>query len=142
MKTKIRTVVLSAAAVLLAAIPAGAQIIPAVKEAPAGRYMDAAAFALAMADAAQTAHGLDEGGRERDPLARPFTALPRPAYVAASAAGAAGVVMLSRRWRKEGRRWWWVPEAAVMAANAWGIGSSHWTKGGAPQRGVPRKVKN
>jgi hypothetical protein len=79
------------------------------------------AGALAGASAADTAttfgvHG--RGGRERNPLTRPFIergpAVTYPAMVAWNV----GALALTAKWRRDGKRWWWVPAAALAGTHA------------------------
>ena len=63
---------------------------------------------------------------EHDPLARPLTKLPTPAYYVSGVALATGVNWIawkmahSRRWH----RIWWLPQVAAMAGNLWGYTST------------------
>ncbi len=63
---------------------------------------------------------------ENDPLARPLTNLPTPAYYASGVALATGVNWIawkmahSRRWH----RVWWIPQVGAMAGNLWGYTST------------------
>jgi hypothetical protein len=70
--------------------------------------------------------GLFPGGYfEADPLARPFTRLPAPAYYATGFALATGVNWLSWRMGRSPRmhRIWWLPQALSIIGNAQGVGS-------------------
>ncbi|HKS80783.1 MAG TPA: hypothetical protein VJR23_04700 [Candidatus Acidoferrales bacterium] len=63
---------------------------------------------------------------EHDPLARPFTKLPTPAYYACGAALATGVNFLA--WKMmHSRRWhslWLLPQYATIIGNDWGYAST------------------
>jgi len=113
----------------LATIPAAAQALPdpptVQRHSRRAVLLDAAALEIATADTIQTSTWLHQRGRyERDPLARPITALPTPVYAVVSEGLAIGMVAWSRHLRHEGKRWWWVPEVAMLAGNAWGIAVS------------------
>ena len=96
--------------------------------------MSIATYTVASLDMHATAAALDKNKKlpgfylrypEGDPLARPFTELPRPAYYACGFAVATGVNWLgykmskSRRWR----RVWWLPQAVSISGNSYGYQS-------------------
>lgn len=67
-------------------------------------------------------------GRESNPLARPFVALPGPAYRATSQVLVLGTDWLSWKMKHSQHRWmrrtWWVPQAAQIVANLQGAAYS------------------
>jgi hypothetical protein len=86
--------------------------------------LSAGVYAFALLDIHETAsmpHAI-----ELDPLARPFTDLPKPAYYASGVALAttvnvsAWMMARSPRWH----RVWWVPQLCSMAGNLWGFAST------------------
>lgn len=92
--------------------------------------VDAASFAAANFDAVTTIQNKAIGGIERDPLARPFVALPNPAYVVAANLFTAGLASLGHRMRRSEngfiRHAWWIPQAAQISINtACGVGNIH-----------------
>jgi len=62
--------------------------------------------------------------REQDPLARPFAALPAPAYYITGAAFATGINWVGLQVARSQRlhRVWWVPQACSIAGNLFGFG--------------------
>ena len=65
------------------------------------------------------------GSPERNPLARPFVTLPRPAYYACGFALTTGINWLGYRMSKS-RRWqkvWWLPQSISISANSVGYQS-------------------
>jgi len=61
---------------------------------------------------------------EKDPLTRPFVALPKPANVALAIGGdvlLADIGLKMRRSNHWYRHIWWLPQVAVAAGNAWGV---------------------
>jgi len=86
--------------------------------------LSAGVYAFALLDIHETASMRD--AVELDPLARPFTNLPKPAYYASGVALAttvnvsAWVMARSPRWHHV----WWVPQACAMAGNLWGFAST------------------
>ena len=60
---------------------------------------------------------------EGDPLARPFTRLPAPAYYASGFALATGVNWLSWRMGRSPRlhRIWWLPQTLSIGGNSYGV---------------------
>jgi hypothetical protein len=87
--------------------------------------MSAAVYGFAFLDMHETM-SLEPGLIEHDPLARPFTKLPPPAYYVTGAALATGVNFIawklgrSRRWHK----FWWIPQAASAYGNVYGYGTT------------------
>jgi hypothetical protein len=87
--------------------------------------MSVAVYGLAFLDMHETA-SLKPDLIEHDPLARPFTKLPTPAYYACGAAMTTGVnwiawkMQRSVRWRKI----WWLPQTASASGNLWGYTST------------------
>ena len=87
--------------------------------------MSAAVYGFAFLDMHETM-SLEPGLFEHDPLARPFTRLPPPAYYVTGAALATGVNFIawklghSRRWHKL----WWLPQAASACGNLYGYGTT------------------
>jgi hypothetical protein len=86
--------------------------------------LSAGVYAFALLDIHETAsmpHAI-----ELDPLARPFTGLPKPAYYASGVALATSVnfsawmMARSPRWHHV----WWVPQLGSMAGNLWGFAST------------------
>lgn len=73
---------------------------------------------------------------EHDPLARPFTRLPTPAYYACGAALATGVNLLA--WKMmHSRRWhdlWLLPQYATIMGNDWGYASTMGRQSNGPAR--------
>lgn len=87
--------------------------------------MSAAVYGFAFLDMHETkSFGLSL--IEHDPLARPFTRLPTPAYYVTGAAMTTGVNFVawrlghSRRWHKL----WWIPQAACAYGNIYGYGTT------------------
>ena len=81
---------------------------------------------LAVGDVSTTIIVLKQpGGYERNPLARPFTNLPRPAYVASSLAMITSLNYISHRMHhsqnKFLRKTWWVLPVAAAIGNAYGM---------------------
>jgi hypothetical protein len=117
---------------LLSALPAfGKPPIRAVRNFAGRRVWAAlttASLGAAAADVYCTTQILREGGYETDPLARPFTNLPTPAYAAVSMAGAAGVDWLGLRMQRSRhlwiRRFWWAPQIAQIQFNIVGAAYS------------------
>lgn len=72
------------------------------------------------ADVGSTITMLKAGGWEEDPLARPFTNLPKPGYALTSAALAGAVSILGARMQQSRRfhRVWWVPQALQIIGNS------------------------
>ena len=87
----------------------------------------AASLGSAAADVHCTIQILHEGGYETDPLARPLTNLPTPAYATLSMMGAAGVDWLGLKLQSSHhvwiRRFWWVPQALQIQSNI--VGAAH-----------------
>lgn len=87
--------------------------------------MSAGVYGFAFLDMHETM-SLEPGLIEHDPLARPFTRLPPPAYYVTGAALATGVNFIawklghSRRWHK----FWWIPQAACAYGNLYGYGTT------------------
>lgn len=87
--------------------------------------MSTAVYGLAFLDMHETV-SLKPGLFEHDPLARPFTRLPNPAYYACGAAMATGVnwaawrMLHSHRWRKI----WWAPQLVSASGNLYGYAST------------------
>lgn len=86
--------------------------------------LSAGVYAFALLDIHETAsmpHAI-----ELDPLARPFTSLPKPAYYASGVALATSVnfsawmMARSPRWH----RVWWIPQLCSMSGNLWGFAST------------------
>lgn len=78
----------------------------------------AAGLAAALLDMFSTAYILDRGGRELNPLARPFTRLPRGAYYATGVLGVVALALLS--WCLRAHWYGLIPQAAQIAGNSWG----------------------
>jgi hypothetical protein len=78
----------------------------------------------ATVDIITTTQHLNQAGLEHDPLAKPFTNLPRPAYIAAGEVGAAGVSFIGWKMKHSKHKWvrkiWWVPQAATISGNSYG----------------------
>ena len=87
--------------------------------------MSAANYAVVMSDSAATAQAQAvehfDPSTERDPLARPFVSLPRPAYLAAAFGYGATINLTGYYLRKHGRRWWWVPQAVAIGGHSFGV---------------------
>ena len=63
---------------------------------------------------------------ELDPLAKPLTCLPAPAYYITGIALATTVNWLALKMERT-KRWhrvWWVPQISAISANAWGYAST------------------
>ena len=73
----------------------------------------------AAGDVTSTTLILRRGGVESDPTARPFTGLPRPAYVLSSVAigGAVSALGLKMQESQRFHRVWWVPQALQIVGN-------------------------
>ncbi|HEV2288562.1 MAG TPA: hypothetical protein VGR81_06370 [Candidatus Acidoferrales bacterium] len=101
--------------------------IPASGQEKKRIVLDVAGQAAAWADMVTTAHVLDNGNREADPVARTFTALPRPAYFAVGSAMAFSLDIVGQKMRHSRHKWerkiWWLPQVAQIAAN--GILAAH-----------------
>lgn len=67
---------------------------------------------------------------ENDPLARPLTRLPPPAYYAVGAVLVTGVNWMSLRMARSSRwhRVWWLPQALAIGGNIFGFGYSEKSK--------------
>jgi hypothetical protein len=94
------------------------------------KVLTVASLGAAAADVHFTIQTLHDGGYETNPLARPLTNLPTPAYATLSMIGAAGVdwfgLKLQRSRHAWVRRFWWVPQVYQIQANTRGaIQSSH-----------------
>ena len=77
-----------------------------------------AGLTAALLDMLSTAYILDRGGRELNPLARPFTRLPRWAYYAT---GILGVMLLALiGWCLRTHWYGSIPQVAQIAGNSWG----------------------
>lgn len=87
--------------------------------------MSAAVYGFAFLDMHETA-SLKPDLIEHDPLARPFTQLPTPAYYLSGMAMTTIVNLIgwrmqhSPRWRKI----WWLPQTATASGNLWGYAST------------------
>jgi|HubBroStandDraft_6_1064221.scaffolds.fasta_scaffold118649_1 hypothetical protein len=87
--------------------------------------MSLAVYGLAFLDMHETM-SLEPGLVEHDPLARPFTKLPQPAFYLTGAAMSTGVNFVawklgrSPKWHKM----WWVPQAACAYGNIYGYGTT------------------
>lgn len=68
--------------------------------------------------------------QENDPLARPLTRLPAPAYYAVGAVLVTGVNWMSLRMARSARwhRIWWLPQALAIGGNIFGFGYSEKSK--------------
>jgi hypothetical protein len=84
--------------------------------------MSAAAYGFAFLDMRET-KAIGSGLIEHDPLARPFTQLPTPAYYVTGAALVTGVNLLA--WKlahtRKLHKIWWVPQAACSSGNLYGF---------------------
>lgn len=87
--------------------------------------MSATVYGVAFLDMEET-NSLRPYLIEHDPLARPFTSLPTPAYFACGAALTTGVNLLA--WKMmHSRRWhglWLLPQYATIVGNDWGYAST------------------
>jgi len=87
-----------------------------------------ASLGAAAADVHCTLQILHEGGYETDPLARPFTNLPAPAYATAAMLGAAGIDWIGLRMQSSRHLWirrlWWAPQVAQIQFNIVGAAYS------------------
>lgn len=86
--------------------------------------MTVTGFAFAASDVDCTVQILRQGGYESNPLARPITNLPTPAYVAVSMIGEAGVDWFGLKLQESRnpwlRRFWWAPQLYMIQANVYG----------------------
>jgi len=86
--------------------------------------LTAVSVAAAFTDAGTTIQmrHLVGGNPETDPLARPFSGLPGPAYIAVTAVFAGGVAYLGHRMENSRhpviRHLWWIPQVSQTALNA------------------------
>jgi len=95
------------------------------------KVLTVASLGAAAADVHFTIHNLNNGGYEKDPLARPFTNLPTPAYATFSMLGAAAADWFGWKLQRSRhpwvRRFWWVPQVVQIQGNVRGaITSSHY----------------
>jgi len=78
----------------------------------------------ALADTWSTQRALDRGGRELNPLTRPFQTHGQPLAYASTAAGVVGTAWLADRMRRSKnwtRKIWWLPQAALAGVGGWAI---------------------
>jgi hypothetical protein len=126
-------------ALLAAGVASGQKGLP---DAPEARHeaprtfiaLAALDLSMTLVDTMQTADALRKGYREENPLERPFTQLPKGAFVALTVADCAGVDYLAYRLKRSSgweRRIWWAPEVAHAAIAAAGIGWSETHERGA-----------
>ena len=84
--------------------------------------MSAAAYGFAFLDMRET-KAIGSGLIEHDPLARPFTQLPTPAYYVTGAALVTGVNLIA--WKmghsRKLHKIWWVPQAVCASGNLYGF---------------------
>jgi len=118
-------------AVPLSPPPAEPAILP--RKLPAIRAKENHKLFLALGAGTYVAAGLDmhktmsirrsnPGFHETDPLARPFTRLPAPAYYATGLAMATGLNWVSLRMARS-QRWhriWWLPQVCAIGGNLFG----------------------
>jgi hypothetical protein len=118
--------------VLTAPVAAFAQDLPDRPMPKTFDVLTAATFAAAATDSVQTVFAARAGAVEVDPLARPFTQLPTPAYLMVSETLPTGCALLARKMHHSNnralRRLWWLPQTIELGANVWGI-TSTWAHG-------------
>lgn len=92
------------------------------------KVLTVASLSAAAADVHFTIHVLHDGGYETDPLARPVTNLPTPAYATLSMMGAAGVDWFGLKLQGSRHPWvrrvWWVPQVVQIQGNMLGARAS------------------
>lgn len=84
--------------------------------------LSAAVYTMGLLDQTATISHNYWRDNEQDPLVKPFTQMPAPAFVAGGVAFETGVNWVA--WRMErSRRWhriWWLPQVCAVGANAYG----------------------
>lgn len=117
-------------ALLLASPAFGKPFIHKLAERRVWKVLTVASMGAAAADIHNTIHSLHlhDGAYEADPLARPLTNLPAPAYATLGMMGAAGVDWLGLKLQGSRHAWmrrcWWLPQVLQISGNIVGVTTS------------------